>query len=200
MKRLSFLLMVLISGFSLAQVTFNPGIRLGANISHLSDGPMNDYWYYFDNQNYYHSGSNTFDIKSKVDLYIGFQGNIRFAKFYALQPELYYSRQGAKLESKDPSTSSKTVTLSYVGGAVVNKFYFDKFNIHFGPTLELLTDHKNIESPTDADLGLLFGAGYDIIKNIGVEARIKKGFVHLYNDHTNVTFQTGIYYTFNMKK
>jgi hypothetical protein len=50
--------------------------------------------------------------------------------------------------------ASKTVTLFYTGAAVVNKFYFDKFNIHFGPTLELLTDHKNIEAPTNADLGL----------------------------------------------
>lgn len=200
MKKILLLAIVLISGLSLAQVTFNPGIRVGANISHLSDGPAHDYWYYVDNQNYYHNGSNTYDIKSKIDFYIGFQANIRFAKFYALQPEIYYTRQGAKYESQDPSVASKTVSVSYVGAAVVNKFYFDKFNIHFGPTLELLTDHKNVESPTEADLGFLFGAGYDITKNFGVEARIKKGFVHINSDHTNVTFQTGVYYTFNMKK
>ncbi|MCS3532386.1 PorT family protein [Chryseobacterium sp. JUb7] len=200
MKKFYFLLMLFFASFSFAQVTFNPGIRLGANISHLSNGPVNDYWYYTDNQSYYHSGMNQFDVKSKIDFYLGFQANIRFAKFYALQPEIYYTRQGAKYESKDPAVSSKTVTLSYVGAAVVNKFYFDKFNIHFGPTLELLTDHKNIESPTEADLGLVFGAGYDITKNIGVEARIKKGFVNIYSDHTNVTFQAGVYYTFNIKK
>ncbi|KMQ66892.1 hypothetical protein ACM46_05180 [Chryseobacterium angstadtii] len=200
MKKLLFLAIAFISGLSFAQVTFNPGIRVGANISHLSDGPAREYWYYTDSQNYYYNGTNTYDIKSKVDFYIGFQANIRFAKFYALQPEIYYTRQGAKFESQNPAVASKTVSLSYVGGAIVNKFYFDQFNIHFGPTLELLTDHKNIQSPTDADLGLLFGAGYDITKNFGVEARIKKGFVHINNDHTNVTFQTGVYYTFNMKK
>lgn len=200
MKKLFFLLITLISGLSFAQVTFNPGIRLGANISHFSDGPAQDYWNYTDSQHYFYYGSNTFDVKSKVDFYIGFQANIRFAKFYALQPEIYYTRQGAKYESQDPAVSSKTVTVSYIGAAVVNKFYFDQFNIHFGPTLELLTDHKNIESSTVADLGVLLGAGYDITRNIGVEARIKKGFVHVVNDHTNVTFQAGVYYTFNLKK
>lgn len=199
MKKIYFLLFALISGLSFAQVTFNPGIRVGANISHLSDGPYYESFYYNDNQGYYY-GTNAYDIKSKVDFYIGFQANIRFAKFYALQPEIYYTRQGAKFESQNPAVSSKTATLSYVGGAVVNKFYFEKFNIHFGPTLELLTDHKEIDSPINADLGLLFGAGYDITKNIGVEARIKKGFVHINNDNTNVTFQAGVYYTFNLKK
>ena len=199
MKKIYFLLFALISGLSFAQVTFNPGIRIGANISHISDGPAHDYWYYNDNQGY-HYASNAFDVKSKVDFYVGFQANIRFAKFYALQPEVYYTRQGAKFDSQNPAVASKTVTLSYAGAAVVNKFYFDKFNIHFGPTLELLTDHKNIEAPTNADLGLLAGAGYDITKNIGVEARIKKGFVHINNYHTNVTFQAGVYYTFNLKK
>jgi hypothetical protein len=198
MKKLYFLFIGLLSGASFAQVTFNPGIRLGANISHLSDGQTN-YWYN-DYQSYYQYGADKFDIKSKVDFYIGFQANIRFAKFYALQPELYYTRQGAKFESENPGVETKTVDLSYVGAAVVNKFYFDKFNIHFGPTLELLTDSKNIPSPIGVDLGILLGAGYDITKNIGVEARIKKGFVHVYNDHTNVTFQTGVYYTFNLKK
>lgn len=199
MKKIYFLLFALITSLSFAQVTFNPGIRVGANISHISDGPVQDYWYYNDNQGV-HYGNNTYDIKSKVDFYIGFQANIRFAKFYALQPEIYYTRQGAKLESQNSGVASKTISLSYVGAAMVNKFYMDKFNIHFGPTLELLTDHKDIESPTEADLGLLFGAGYDITKNFGVEARIKKGFVHINNYHTNVTFQTGVYYTFNLKK
>lgn len=199
MKKIFFLLFALFTCLSFAQVTFNPGIRVGANISHISDGPAYESFYYNDNQGY-HYGANAYDIKSKVDFYIGFQANIRFAKFYALQPEIYYTRQGARFESQNPAVSSKTVTLSYVGGAVVNKFYFEKFNIHFGPTLELLTDHKNIDSPIGGDLGLLFGAGYDITKNIGVEARIKKGFVHINNDNTNITFQTGVYYTFNLKK
>ncbi|MCJ8154450.1 PorT family protein [Chryseobacterium sp. SSA4.19] len=200
MKKIISLLAIMISGLSFAQVTFNPGIRIGANISHFSDGPAHQAWNYTDSNHYYYYGYNTFDVKSKVDLYIGFQGNIRFAKIYALQPELYYSRQGARFESQESSVPSKTVTVSYIGAAMVNKFYFDKFNIHFGPTLELLTDHKNIDFTTEADLGILLGTGYDITKNIGVEARIKKGFVHIYNDHTNVTFQAGVYYTFNMKK
>lgn len=199
MKKIYFLLFALISGLSFAQVTFNPGIRLGANISHLTNGDKS-YWYN-DEQSYYQFSPEKVNVKSKVDFYIGFQGNIRFAKFYALQPEIYYSRQGAKLEKQGPSQESKTVSLSYIGAAVVNKFYFNKFNIQVGPALEVLTDSKNIPSPSNFDIAGILGAGYDINKNIGVEARIKKGFGNVFfTDQTNVTFQAGVYYTFNLKK
>jgi hypothetical protein len=92
MKKKYFLLFALISGLSFAQVTFNPGIRLGANISHLTNGD-NSYWYN-DEQSYYQFGPEKLTLNQKL-IFISAFRQYTFAKFYALQPEVYYSRQGA---------------------------------------------------------------------------------------------------------
>ncbi|WP_027387018.1 outer membrane beta-barrel protein [Chryseobacterium gregarium] len=201
MKKIISLLTIIISGLSFAQVTFNPGIRTGANFSHFTN--QEDYAYYWADNSYYPEASVNMDFKTKTDFYIGLFGNIRFAKFYALQPEINYSRQGTKLETNVNNWDGRMLTASYVGIQLVNKFYFNKFNIHFGPTLEFLVEEKNFEADNEIDLGITAGLGFDITKNFGIEARVKKGFVPVYYfnaNHSNITFQAGVYYMFNMKK
>lgn len=199
MKKLLFLTMVLAGTFAMAQVTFNPGIRAGVNFARFTEGGSNGGWYY--NDPYYNNTNEDADMSAKVDFYVGFQGNIRFAKMYALQPEINYSRQGTKVTYTNSTGNRQTddITVSYIGFHLVNKFYMDKFNIHIGPTLEFQVEEKNFNSDSEADLGALLGVGYDITPNFGVEARIKKGFVpvaYSNDNHSNVTVQTGIYYTF----
>jgi hypothetical protein len=199
MKKTLFLLAFIVSGLSFAQVTFNPGIRAGANFSHFTN---KDQWYsYWDDYSYGNEAQ--MDFKTKTDFYLGLFGNIRFAKFYALQPEINYSRQGAKLDTNINNWNGQTITASYLVFQLVNKFYFNRFNVHFGPTLEFLVEQKNFDAENEIDLGITAGLGFDITHNFGVEARVKKGFIPVYsfnNDHSNVTFQAGVYYTFNMKK
>jgi hypothetical protein len=199
MKKILFLLTFIVSGLSFAQVTFNPGIRAGANFSHFTN---KDQWYsYWDDYSYGNEAQ--MDFKTKTDFYLGLFGNIRFAKFYALQPEINYSRQGAKLDTNINNWNGQTITASYLVFQLVNKFYFNRFNVHFGPTLEFLVEQKNFDAENEIDLGITAGLGFDITQNFGIEARVKKGFIPVYsfnNDHSNVTFQAGVYYTFNMKK
>lgn len=199
MKKILFLLAFIVSGLSFAQVTFNPGIRAGANFSHFTN---KDQWYsYWDDYSYGNEAQ--MDFKTKTDFYLGLFGNIRFAKFYALQPEINYSRQGAKLDTNINNWNGQTITASYLVFQLVNKFYFNRFNVHFGPTLEFLVEQKNFDAENEIDLGITAGLGFDITDNFGIEARVKKGFIPVYsfnNDHSNVTFQAGVYYTFNMKK
>lgn len=201
MKKIISLLTVIISGLSFAQVIFNPGIRAGANFSYFTN--QEDYAYYWADNSYYPEANVNMDFKTKTDFYIGLFGNIRFAKFYALQPEINYSRQGTKLETNVNNWDGRMLTASYVGVQLVNKFYFNKFNIHFGPTLEFLVEEKNFDADNEIDLGITAGLGFDITKNFGVEARVKKGFVPVYYfnaNHSNIAFQAGVYYMFNMKK
>lgn len=200
MKKIISLFTLIISGFSLAQVTFNPGIRAGANFSHFTNKAQ---WYSYMDFDYSNSTEADMNFKNKTDFYIGLFGNIRFAKFYALQPEINYSRQGTKLETNINNWDGQTITASYIGFQIVNKFYFNKFNIHVGPTMDFLVEQKNFEATNEVDLGITAGIGVDITNNFGIEARVKKGFIPVYtfyNDHSNVTFQAGFYYTFNMKK
>lgn len=200
MKKIISLFTLIISGFSLAQVTFNPGIRAGANFSHFTNKAQ---WYSYMDFDYSNSTEADMNFKNKTDFYIGLFGNIRFAKFYALQPEINYSRQGTKLDTNINNWDGQTITASYIGFQIVNKFYFNKFNIHVGPTMDFLVEQKNFEATNEVDLGITAGIGVDITNNFGIEARVKKGFIPVYtfyNDHSNVTFQAGFYYTFNMKK
>lgn len=200
MKKIISLFTLIISGFSLAQVTFNPGIRAGANFSHFTNKAQ---WYSYMDFDYSNSTEADMNFKNKTDFYIGLFGNIRFAKFYALQPEINYSRQGTKLDTNINNWHGQTITASYIGFQIVNKFYFNKFNIHVGPTMDFLVEQKNFEATNEVDLGITAGIGVDITNNFGIEARVKKGFIPVYtfyNDHSNVTFQAGVYYTFNMKK
>lgn len=200
MKKIISLFTLIISGFSLAQVTFNPGIRAGANFSHFTNKAQ---WYSYMDFDYSNSTEADMNFKNKTDFYIGLFGNIRFAKFYALQPEINYSRQGTKLDTNINNWDGQTITASYIGFQIVNKFYFNKFNIHVGPTMDFLVEQKNFEATNEVDLGITAGIGVDITNNFGIEARVKKGFIPVYtfyNDHSNVTFQAGVYYTFNMKK
>lgn len=200
MKKLIILSFVLMSALSFAQVTFSPGIRAGANFSHFSNTEQFNYYYA---EEFPNAAKPYLDYKTKTDFYIGFLGNIRFTKFYALQPEINYSRQGAKIDTNVNNWNGTKLSVSYLGFQLVNKFYFKQFNVHAGPTLEFVVDNKNFEPENKVDLGITAGAGYDITPNFGIEARIKKGFVPVdsYNtNHYNVVFQTGLYYTFNLKK
>jgi len=202
MRKFYFLLLLLIANFAFSQVTFRPGIRAGANISHFSQG--NDYYnygyYYYDDYNLYQQSS-SYDYKSKVDFYIGLLGNIRLSRFYALQPEINYSRQGAKVESNINEWNGQKLNVSYLGVQLINKFYFKSFNVHAGPTLDFVVE-KDFYVDNGVDLGITAGIGYDVTKNLGIEARIKKGFLPVMdfdNNNTNVVFQAGLYYTFDMK-
>jgi hypothetical protein len=118
---------------------------------------------------------------------------------YTLQPEIDYSRQGAKI---DAPGANEDLEVSYLSIAVVNKFTFNKFNVHLGPTIDFLVE-DNFNTDSDIDLAFQLGAGYDITKNFGVEARVKKGIIPVLDfsdsNHTNVVFSVGATYTFDVK-
>jgi len=203
MKKLYFLALIFWAAFSSAQVTFSLGVRGGANFSHFTKGKgVQDYLYYNEDTHSYEEVQASYQFSNRTDFYIGFFGNVRLTKFYALQPEFNYSRQGAKVESSGRNDRNE-YKISYFGTQLINKFYFKNFNILVGPTIDIAVE-KDFDASYDFDLGITAGAGYDITKNFGVEARVKHGFLHTINNyqgkHANVVFQAGVYYTFNLKK
>jgi hypothetical protein len=210
-----------------AQVTFSPGLRAGANFSHFSQGDS----YYYDNViNFEPNTGQSIRLPetkftSKTDFYVGFYGALKLSKFYTLQPEVTYSRQGSKLESYSYTDSSVRKTelqfdVSYISVGIINKFTFnDKFNMHIGPTIDILTEqsgnsnfqpqnfnnnyyyYDSYNANSDIDLAFVFGLGYNFTKNIGIEARVKKGIIPVLDfsdNHTNVVFSAGLIYTFDV--
>ena len=216
-----------------SQVTFKPGLRAGVNVSHFTKGIDFDNQYYYVYEDPFYPNvvpySSRIDYSDKVDFYIGFYGALRLTKYYTLQPEINYSRQGSKVEfiSNNIRTNSK-VDISYLSTAVINKFTFsEKFNVHFGPTIDFVVDKSRntlngfADNPstlpsgqyyssnhygnniTAIDLAFVAGFGFNFTRNIGIEARIKKGIVPVIDDfesnNTNVVYSLGATYTFDLK-
>lgn len=193
------LLFVLVSLFGLsamqAQVTFRPGIKGGLNSSRFTqtEDPNEKF-------------------SAKTDYYVGIFGALKTSKIYTLNPELMYTRQGAKYEyiDQDGIRRNEEIDASYVSLAIANKFTFHKFNVHLGSTIDVkVNDTKKILGDTSyndnenngIDFAFFAGVGYDFTKNFGIEARVKKGTIPVDGnwDYTNILFQVGATYTFDVK-
>lgn len=234
MKKIIFAALV-VFGFAQAQaqVTFRPGVRAGVNFSHFTEGD------YYDNEGVYDSDSGQFfpdrpaEFSSKTDFYAGLYGALKLTKYYTLQPEVTYSRQGSKVEWSRYNDAANTyitydeqIDVSYISVAIINKFTFsDKFNVHIGPTFDVNVDksrnnfdmngpyndpynpyyygYGDYDTESDIDLAFVLGAGFNVTKNLGIEARVKKGIIPVLDfwddNHTNVVFSAGLTYTFELK-
>ena len=76
--------------------------------------------------------------------------------------------------------------------------------MQIGTALDFATD-SNFKLENDADMSFLLGLGADITKNIGLEFRVKKGLIPVFDynntgSHTNVLFQLGATYIFDLKQ
>jgi len=182
-----------------AQVTFRPGVRGGLNIANISGT----------------------DLDAKADFYIGAFGALKLSRFYTLQPEATYSRQGGKgdVSLYDYNTGNYNrqnidLSLQYISLSALSKFTLsDSFNVHVGPTFDIITSSGRY-TYNDVDLGVTAGVGYTLPMGLTIEARVKKGFVeavdtYYYNDGddyyyngntgTNLVFSLGVSYSFDVK-
>lgn len=202
MKRILLLAMLFATlGQGYAQKKLQPGVRAGLNISSITNGNGN----------------------SKSDFYLGVQLPINFNKFYTLQPELEYSRQGAKdvtlnynydnwWGNSKKEAFKGDITLSYIEVKAMSKFRFNKFNLQAGPGLGFQVE-GNSYTDFDVDFTITVGVGYDITDKLGVEVRYKAGVISVvdnywkwdndYNNNSNYrdnqhnsVFQIGLTYTF----
>ena len=199
MKKSIILAFVLFIGLiaAQAQVKVSPGVRGGLNFSTLT---------------------NIEDNNTKTDFYLGGLVNIKFNKYFSLQPELSYSRQGDKGREYFDNGNYRYVNyeLNYITVGAVAKFNFNGSGFHIlaGPSLDFKIDDNYINSnPEDFDLAIVGGVGYSLPNGLTFEARIKQGLIDIYgydgiyDDNNNgnydevilnQVFQIGISYTFKM--
>ncbi|QOG03085.1 porin family protein [Flavobacterium sp. MDT1-60] len=197
MKKITLIAFVLFIGLatSQAQVRVSPGLRGGLNISTLT---------------------NIDDNSSKTDFYIGGLVNIKFNKFFSVQPEINYSRQGDEGRYfEDGRYYSEKYELNYVTLGAVAKFNFGGGGFHLlaGPSLDLkVSDNYINTNPEDFDLSFVGGVGYTLPNGLTFEARLKQGLIDIYgydgvdyDDYyydqviLNQVLQFGISYTFKVK-
>jgi len=197
MKKVTLIAFVLFIGLitSNAQVRVNPGIRGGLNFSTLT---------------------NVEDNSSKTDFYLGGLVNIKFNKYFSLQPEITYSRQGDEGRYfEDGRSYSEKYELNYLTLGAVAKFNFGGKGFHIlgGPSLDFkIGDNYINTNPENFDLAIVGGVGYTLPNGLTFEARIKQGLMDIYGydgiydgDYyyddviLNQVFQIGISYTFNVR-
>ncbi len=182
-----------------AQATFKPGIRAGVNFATITQS----------------------DFDTKTDFYVGGLFAMKLSRFYTMQPEITYSRQGAtgSIVYYDPNLDAEVkkngdVNINYLSFSLMSKFTFsDSFDIHVGPMLDFEAG-SNVRTNIDLDMGIMAGVGYTFPFGLTLEARVKKGiidvlesdgyygedgyfFVDDYN--TNFVFQVGGSYSFDIK-
>lgn len=188
--------LIAVAGFTAqAQVTFMPGVRAGANFSTITN----------------------LNADTKTDFYIGAIGALKLSRFYTLQPEINYSRQGvtnATITDYNYNnngaliTRKEDVNLDYIGINLINKFGNKNFHFQVGPGLDIIASDNRYYN-TSVDLTFNFGIGFDITENFGIEGRFKKGIIDVvesnyfydnYNNssnNTNTVLSVGAYFKFN---
>lgn len=184
MRKIFLGLGIVISGFAFSQQF---GLKAGLNVSDINNGA---------------SGT---DMKAKTGLYVGVTATIPVSEEFSVQPELIYNQLGAKTNLYDfggiIGNVSTTTKLDYISLPVMLQYNFpSNFYVELGPEFSYMISAKqglstSIISPsTDINMDYLnrlnvgagFGAGYNLNKNIGINARYTLGLTGLGKDG-NVT-------------
>jgi hypothetical protein len=195
MKKIIVVLVILIAVSSTAQ-KINFGIKAGLNVSMLTG-----------NANEIMSSNNGFFAGTLLEFKI--LGKI------AIQPELLFSTQGAKFESKDLSFAT-TTKMNYIILPVMVKYYpVAGLFVEAGPQAGFLisakkdidnritnvTTSENLKEATkDFDMSANVGIGYDLFDKVVVQVRYCIGLTNtstLENtDIKNGVFQLSVGYKF----
>ncbi|HEY1195020.1 MULTISPECIES: porin family protein [Flavobacterium] len=122
------------------------------------------------------AGGNYWDAKSLVGAHVGGFAEIKVIERLAIQPEVLFSMQGAKLD--DLNVDAK---LNYINVPVLAKFFITKqWTVEAGPQIGFLVSAKvDGEDAKDGykstDFGFNFGGGYNFTDNLSVNLRYTVG-------------------------
>jgi hypothetical protein len=145
----------------------------------------------------------------KVGFQIGGFAEIKISEKFAIQPELVYSAQGAKLKQEFfGETFEYDVNLGYINVPVMAKYFVaENFSLEAGPQIGFLmsakakadSESEDIKSEYNSvDFGLNLGAGFDVTENINLGLRYTVGLSNIAKDsgnqsvgNSNIAFAVG---------
>lgn len=174
--------------------TVHFGIKGGMNASSLNSSPSNS------------------DMQTKIGFNAGLLAHIHTRNAqWALQPEIYFSDEGAKSKSNNDAK----LNLGFLNVPVLAQYMFDNgFRIEGGPQVGFLLSAKTRLNSNSTDVKDLYkkinfsipvGVGYLTSSGLGFDARYNFGISDINNTssdtkmHSNV-FQFGIFYQFSDPK
>ena len=182
------------------------GIKGGMNVSSISDDGYDD-------------------TKSKVGYYGGIFVNIPASESFSIQPEVIYNNLGSEVKNSATILGTtynynRKLNLNYLTVPVMFQYKATpQFYLEAGPEFGFLVSAKsttttnNSSSTTELkkddfnnfNLGMGLGLGFDITKNVGVNARYVAGFSDVTKPSSdpstdaknkNNTFQVGLNFKF----
>lgn len=162
------------------------------------------------------------EFDGKTAFHVGVVGEFFINDKFSVQPEILYSRQGAKLKNNlyefNESFESK-ITLDYIHIPIMAKYnLWEGLNVQFGPQVGFLTkaeedftntlagvtttgvqDIKN--DANKVDFGLNFGLGYELGMGVFFDARYNLGLTNVNKknelfDYSNRAIQLSVGYKF----
>jgi len=141
---------------------------------------------------------------ARTAFFIGGLAHIHLTPTIAIQPEVVYSAQGAKIKSG-------TDKIDYINIPVLFQYMFHGgFRLETGPQLGILTNAKfessngtevSLKSSVkSSDFGWAFGAGYLTSSGLGIDARYNMGISNIRKPNEvaekNRVWQLGLFYQF----
>ncbi len=188
-----FVSLVLISGVEAQQPHF--GLKGGVNIASL------------------HFNDNS-PIESKVGVHAGILAHIHASKTWAVQPEVFYSLEGAKETLIGGNTKVK-YSLHYINVPILLQYMFNNgFRLEGGPQIGFLLSAKtktgnitvtNNDNYQSTAFSIPLGLGYLTSSGLGLDARYVFGLSDI-NDTRNGpviqsnVFQLGLFYQWSDTK
>ena len=166
MKKGIVLAVLLILGISTSQAQLLKfGVKGGLNFANYTGGDVDG-----------------FDFKSITSYHAGVVAEIKIFENFALQPELLYSSQGAKVNSE----AVDDINFNYVTVPVLAKFYLisDRLSVEAGPQFSFLID-DNVGDQFESesfDFAAVGGIGLNITDNIFAQARYVVGLTEASKD------------------
>ncbi|MEP7229875.1 MAG: porin family protein [Ginsengibacter sp.] len=153
-------------------------------------------------------GNTSYD--SKIGLHAGLLAHIHASKIWAIQPEVFYSSEGAKTRV---GNSEVKINLNYINVPVLLQYMFDNgVRLEGGPQIGFLVNAKTKTGSSSVDnnnfkstaFSIPLGVGYLTTDGLGFDARYVFGLSNI-NKNSNPTiqsnvFQFGIFYQFSDTK
>lgn len=143
--------------------------------------------------------------------HVGLIGHFHLNDKFALQPELVFSTEGAKLI--DNGIKSQ-LNLNYVNVPILLQYMFDNgFRFYAGPQLGFLVSAKSnydnseidrINDFSNMEMAASLGLSYiNPNSNFGIDARYNMGLSNIYENDSENSYnrgiQVGLFYLFNHK-
>jgi len=186
MKKISlFVLGVVMTVSAFAQSPAKFGLKAGVNIATLRQDDVS--------------------YDSRIGLHVGGLAHIHLTPQWALQPEVVYSQEGAKL-------NDVKLKLDYINIPLMLQYMFDNgFRLEAGPQLGLMVNSKaedDDENEDDLDdvfkttnVGLAFGLNYLSYSGLGVGGRYVLGLSDISESNTSKVksgnIQLSLFYMFD---